>query len=206
MSKKALLLISGGLDSPVAGWLMREKGLEVYGIYFDNRPLADAKSFEKVKELSKLIGLKKLYVVPHGANQQEFMNIANTRFQCVFCKRLMYRMAECIAKEKGFDYLLTGENLGQVASQTLDNLTLNDQSVNIIVLRPLLTWSKQEIIDLGKTIGVYDISIQKSTGCKALPTNPVTKAKKEKILFEESKINIAQLIKISLEQIKEVTL
>ncbi len=192
--KKALLLASGGIDSPVAGYVMKKRGLEVIGIHFDNRPLIDYKPLEKTKRLLRKIGVKKLYAVKHGKNQLEIIKNCFRRYQCVICRRLMFRIAEKIAKKEKCDFLITGESIGQVASQTLDNLTLAAKSVKIPILRPLLCNDKQETVDLAKEIGTYDISIEPGTCCKAVPMYPITKGKEEKLKREELRINIKKLV------------
>ena len=192
--KKALLLASGGIDSPVAGYIMKKQGLDVIAIHFDNRPLIDYKPLEKTKRLLKKIGVKKLYVVKHGNSQLEIIKGCFRRYQCVICRRLMFRIAEKIAKKEKCDFLMTGESIGQVASQTLDNLTLAAKAVKIPILRPLLCNDKQETVDLAKKIGTYDISIEPGTCCKAVPKHPITKGKEEKLKREEARINIKELV------------
>jgi len=192
--KKALLLASGGIDSPVAGYIMKKRGLEVVAIHFDNRPLIDYKPLEKTKRLLRKIGVKKLYVVKHGKIQLDIIKNCFRRYQCVICRRLMFRIAEKIAKKEKCKYLITGENLGQVASQTLDNLTLVTRAVKIPILRPLLGNDKQETVDLAKEIGTYDVSIEPGTCCKAVPRQPITKGKEEKLEKEEKRIDIGKLV------------
>lgn len=192
--KKALLLASGGIDSPVAGYMMRKRGLEVVAVHFDNRPLIDYKPLEKTKRLLRKIGVKKLYVVKHGKIQLVIINDCFRRYQCVICRRLMFRIAEKIAKKEKCSYLITGEALGSVASQTLDNLTNVTKAIKMQILRPLLGFDKQEIVDIGKKIGTYDISIEPGTCCKAVPRQPITKSKMVKLEHEEKRIEIKKLV------------
>ena len=117
-------------------------------------------------------GAEKLYLIDHESFLNEFMENTgrwDKKFTCVFCKRTMYRISEAISEKYGYKALVTGENLGQVASQTLKNLYVLEQSVKIPVLRPLLCMDKQETIDIAKKIGTYEISIKKSIKCKYVP-------------------------------------
>lgn len=195
---KGVVLLSGGIDSPVAAKLMIDQNVNLTAVHFDNQQYTDEETKKKAILLCKKIGIKKLYIVKHGAAQKEFMEKCNRRYQCIFCKRMMLRIAENIAEKEKADFLITGENLGQVASQTLDNMILTDSAVKIKILRPLLCFDKNEIINIAKKIGTYDISILKSIGCLAVPKNPITKGKIKIIETEEKKLNIAKLIENSL--------
>jgi len=201
VKEKGLLLLSGGIDSPVAGWLMKRLGLELYGVHFYFQ--ADEK---KITKLAKTIGLKKLFLVPHQKNLKEFSVKCNNRYLCIFCKRIMYRLAERLAKEHKIKYLITGENLAQVASQTLQNMQLLDSAVSIPVFRPLLTYDKQEIINIARKIKTFDISIDKQERCAFVPNNPATRGKKEIIEEEERKLNVTKLIDLSIRNIRQITL
>ena len=149
---KAILLVSGGIDSPVAGRLLTEKGVELVGVHFGVES-------DKIRKLSEKIGLKKVYIVPHDLSG--FEN-SEKRYTCLYCKRLMLRVAEKIAEKEGCKYIVTGENLGQVASQTLDNMFVEDKAVKITILRPLLTRDKEETVTMAKRFETYDISIKEA--------------------------------------------
>lgn len=196
---KALSLISGGIDSPVATYLMMKKDLDILCIHFDNYPYGDKDTKDKVvrhvQNLSKMFSKKiKLYIVNHGINHSEFIKNTNRRYTCIFCKRMMLRIAEKIAEKEGCRFLITGENLGQVASQTLDNMAIIESAVKIPVLRPLLTNDKQETIDLAKNIGTFEVSIERGVCCTAVPTSPTTKAKKSMVEREEQRVDVKKLI------------
>jgi len=184
---RALSLMSSGIDSPVATYLMKKK-MDVECISFYQGKFGDKISLDKVNKLASHLGVK-VHIVDIEKVQAAIVKNCKSRFTCVLCKRSMYKMAEVFAKENGFDYLLTGENLGQVASQTLDNLAVNDKATSMTVIRPLIGYDKQEIIDFAKKIGTYEISIIKTRGCGALPKNPATKATLKAIEFEESKLD-----------------
>ncbi|MDI6738018.1 MAG: hypothetical protein QME12_05910 [Nanoarchaeota archaeon] len=141
------------------------------------------------EKLSSISGKPvKMYIVNHGNNQQEIMKKTTSRYRCVLCKRLMFRIAEKIAVNEKADFIITGDNLGQVASQTLQNMAVIESVIKILVLRPVLCNDKVETIKIAKEIGTYDISIQASSCCGALPDNPVTKAKRDNVEREEGKL------------------
>ena len=182
---KGLLLFSAGIDSPVAAHLMQEQGVEVTGLHFNNTD----NSIERVEDLAQKLGIK-LIIIPNKHNQLYIQNKVDPRYHCVICKRFMYRVAEQLALTKGYDTLITGENLGQVASQTLKNLVVLDKAVKITVLRPLLCYDKEEIVQLAKKIGTYKISIKQKKKCPFLPKHPTTQANLQKVVEEEKLLHI----------------
>ncbi|MFQ6052298.1 MAG: tRNA sulfurtransferase [Candidatus Hydrothermarchaeota archaeon] len=199
---KAVSLISGGIDSPVASYLMLRKGIELVYMYADNKPFVSETPLEKTK---KLIGLlkkfgrgSKLYVIPHGRTQVEILRRCERKYTCVICRRFMYRCAEKIAIKENARAIVTGENLGQVASQTLSNLVVEDSAVNIPILRPLLALDKKEIINKAKEIGTYEISIIRSMCCTITPKFPATKTEIRDIEREEKRLDIEKLVQDSL--------
>jgi len=208
---KALLLISSGIDSPVAGHLMIKRGVEIIAIHFNNLKEEDDKSLRTTKRLVKKLSLItnkkiKLYIIHNYENQKQIMEHTNRRFQCVICKRLMYRIAERIAEKEKCEYLITGENLGQVASQTLDNLRVLDDATEMIVLRPLLCNEKNDTIKIARQIGTYDISIEHKEACPFVPKRPLTKAKLEKVRMQEEKLNIQRIVDDSIKNAKAVAI
>ncbi|OGM01338.1 hypothetical protein A3K72_03085 [Candidatus Woesearchaeota archaeon RBG_13_36_6] len=206
---KGLLLISSGIDSPVAGYIMIKRGVEIIAVHFNNLKEEDDKSLRTtkrlVKKLSQIANKRiKLYIIQNHRNQRVIMDNTNRRFQCVLCKRLMYRMAERIAKKEKCDFLITGENLGQVASQTLDNLKVLDDATDMIVLRPLLCNDKNDTIKIAKQIGTYDISIEHKDTCAFVPKRPLTKAKLEKVKVQEEKLDIQKIVDDSIKNAESV--
>jgi len=202
---RLLALISGGIDSPVAAHLLLEKGAELVAVHFDNRPFADEKQTEKAKMLVKKLeegaGKRiKLYVVPHGKNQLEIARNSIRRFGCVICRRMMFRMGELIAEREGAEALLTGESLGQVASQTLKNIRTEEQAIKIPIIRPLIGFDKVDIEGIAKRIGTYECSIMPGSCCTLVPDKPATQAKLEKILEEEANMNLDELAKNSIDE------
>lgn len=184
---KGLLLLSAGIDSPVAGHIMIKKAVDVIAVHFDNRPLTDSKPLEIVKQLCKKIGIKRLYVIPHGTSQVELIKNTNPKLRCVLCRRLMFRVAEKISEKESCDFLITGENLAQVASQSLENMITAKKAVSVEIIRPLLCLDKQETIDIAKQIGTYKISTQPSMCCVAVPKFPATRSKDHIAKKEEEK-------------------
>lgn len=202
MNVKGLLLLSSGIDSPVAGKMMINRGVEVSALHFDFG--SNAKESEKVIALARKIGVKRLLFAELRAPHIAYRENCNPRFTCVFCKRMMLRIAERIADKEKYDFLITGENLGQVASQTLDNMAVIQNAVKINILQPLLGFDKKDTIDIARKFGTYELSIEKSPGCPFLPQNPATGAKLDKVEAEEAKLDIEDLIIKSVESARQV--
>ncbi len=195
---KGVLLLSGGFDSPVAGWLMKKKGMELIAVNISLRPFTKESDEEKPKKLAKMIGCKKLYIVPQGEAHAEIVKKCEHRFYYVLTKRLMLRIAEKIAEQEKCDFIITGDNLGQVGSQTLENINVISKATKMTILRPLLTEDKQEIIDLAKKIGTYETSCGPEL-CSILgPKHPATRTKVEVIEMEEKKIDSDAIVEKSV--------
>jgi thiamine biosynthesis protein ThiI len=193
VSGKVLCLISGGIDSPVAAWLMMKRGCSEEFIYFDNQPFTDKKDRQRVIEILKV--LKKYYprkirlhIVPFSKIQESVINTCNLKFGCVLGRKIMFRISEIVAEKIGAQALVTGDNLAQVASQTLSNLRSEQTGIKIPVLMPLIGMDKIEIIDMSKKIGTYDISIKIKSACPLTPKSPATKSDPSIIKKEERKI------------------
>ena len=135
----------------------------------------------------------KTYVVPHGNSLNLYRKNCDIKFTCIFCKRMLLRYAEKIAEKEGADAIVMGDSLGQVASQTLQNILVIDNAVNIPVFRPLIGLDKEDVVRIAREIGTYDLSILPSDGCNAVPNKPATSAKLDKIIKEEKKIDIVKL-------------
>lgn len=196
---KFVSLLSSGIDSPVATFLVSKKAEELILIHGDIRPFTDEREIENFKKLVN--HLKKIancpinvYILDHGISLKVFKNNCNNKYTCVFCKRMLLRYAEKIAQKHNADAVIMGDSLGQVASQTLQNIRVIDQAVSIPILRPLIGFDKQEVVKIAKKIGTYDLSILPSSGCSAVPNKPSTMAKLEVIISEENKINIDNII------------
>jgi|SRR3989338_3198730 len=186
---KGLLLLSGGFDSPVAGYLMKKQSVEVLAVHFSSKLVTDEESEKKSRQLAEKLGFKKFFVVDISQQLIKISKEANHRLYFVLMKRLMYRLAEKIAERERCDFLITGENLAQVSSQTLQNLSVIDKSVKMTVMRPLLGLDKEEIIKISREINTFEIS-KGPEHCDALgPAHPITKAKLEEVLKEEAALS-----------------
>ena len=192
---KAVALLSGGIDSPVAAYLMARAGADVVLLHMDNRPFADDRSIERVKQLAEKISQAAgkeipLYAAPHGPSQEAIMRGAERAYQCVLCKHAMQRTAREFCKSIGADAIIMGDSLGQVASQTLSNIAAEFVDIGFTILRPLIGLDKLEIEAIAKRIGTYEISIMPASGCTALPDRVITTAKPEKIVFFSEKCGL----------------
>jgi thiamine biosynthesis protein ThiI len=208
---KLVSLISSGIDSPVATFLMSKNAEEIILLHGDIQPFTDANENKKFMQLAKHLSKKmncktKVIILPHGKNLSEYKNNCENKFTCIFCKRMLLRYAEKIAEQNNADAIVMGDNLGQVASQTLQNLKTIESAVKIPIIRPLIGFDKEEIITIAKEIGTYDLSIQPSKGCSAVPNKPSTMAKIEKILNEEKKINIKNQVDIVVKNSEVISL
>lgn len=208
---KLVALISSGIDSPVATYLLSKKADELILLHADNRPFTDDREIEKFITLAKY--LKTLVpskltalLIPHGLSLEAYKIHCNNKYTCVVCKRMMLRYAEAIAQKEHADAIVMGDSLGQVASQTLQNLRVVEQAVSIPILRPLIGFDKEDVIAIAKKIGTFDLSITPADGCTAVPTKPSTQARLEHILAEEQKINVKELVQHVISQAKIVPL
>ncbi len=201
-------LLSGGIDSPVAAYLMMKRGCMIFPIFFDNQPYTDNRV--RVRAVSVFRKLKEYYpkpelrVVPFGQILRSFVEQAPRELACVLCKRAMLRIAELVAGKVRAEAIVTGESLGQVASQTLTNLSTIDQVSKLPVLRPLIGMDKVEIERIARAIGTFEISIKPAAGCSAVPRYPETYAKLEEVLEAESKLDIQALVDAAMDKEKLV--
>jgi len=204
---KLISLFSGGIDSPVAAWLMMKRGADVKLLFLDQRPFVGedycTKALKVTEKLRQYVPLKSYFlnVAPMGDIMDEIGKHVPPKFTCVVCKRMMYRIACGLAEKMGADGIVTGENLGQVASQTLANLRVLDDTSTLPVYRPLIGFEKMEIVALAKRIGTYEASISSVHGCSAVPSKPATKARIEDVLEAEKKIPMDKLVSEALEGI-----
>ncbi len=197
---KAVLLLSGGFDSPVAGYLMKQQGLDIIAVHFSSQPLTDSAAEEKSRTLAKMIGCEKFLIVPFGHHLAAIAKNCEHRYYYILMRRMMWRVAEEIAKKEGCTFLITGENLGQVGSQTVENMFLTDKSVTLPIMRPVLSYDKQEIINLAKEIGTHDSSLGPELCCLLGPKNPATKGRIKVVNEEEKKLDILGIVKKAVEE------
>lgn len=197
---KFVSLISSGIDSPVATYMISKKAKELILVHGDIRPFTDDKEINNFKKIA--LHLKqictppvKIYLISHGGTLNIYKQSCLDRYTCIFCKRMLVKYAEKIAEKEGAQAIIMGDSLGQVASQTLQNIKVIDQAIDIPIIRPLIGFDKEEIVKIAKEIGTYNISILPSNSCNAVPNKPSTKAKLENILKEEEKIDVKKLLK-----------
>lgn len=194
-SSKALSLISGGIDSPVAAFLAAKRGAENVWLHFHSFPLVSNVSIEKVKELAKVFldyqPCLKIYFIPFQKAQLEIKAKTPAKYRILLYRRLMFKIAERIAKKENCPALVTGESLGQVSSQTLPNMKIIEEAVKIPVLRPLIGFDKEEIIKLAKKIGTFEISIRPQEDCCTLfvPKHQTAEGRLDVVKELEKKIN-----------------
>ncbi len=195
---KGLVLLSGGIDSPVAAYMMARQGMDLVLVHFDNRPFTSDAEVDKAKrlmvQLDKAAGRKSEKVlVPHGNTQAEVARNCRTNMQCVLCRRTMFRVAERLARRYGASAIITGESMGQVASQTLANISVEERATGLPILRPLIGLDKVEIEAVAKEIGTYEISTLPGLCCTVAPKKPSTYSNLESALEEEAKVDIEAL-------------
>jgi tRNA uracil 4-sulfurtransferase len=201
ISGKAVSLISGGIDSPVASFLAQKRGIEIIFVHFHAYPFAGKASLEKVKKIIKVLNKyqfsSKLYLVPFADIQKEILLKTKASLRVLFYRRFMFMISQTLAEKEKAKVLITGENIGQVASQTLENISVIEEAISLPVLRPLICYDKEEIINKAKEIKTFEISILPHQDCCArfLPPNPETKASLKEIKAEEEKINSKKIIK-----------
>jgi thiamine biosynthesis protein ThiI len=190
---KGLLLLSGGIDSAVAGFLVKEKA-SLYCLHYSMEKVAGQDSINKARNIAAKLN-SVLFVLDLSLPLQEIVNKTERKYYFVLVKRLMLKVAEGICKKKNFDFIVTGENIGQVSSQTLSNLVSISFKIEKPIVRPLLSLDKQEIIDLAKSFGTYDLSVGPEM-CDILgPKKPATKSLELKLIEEEKKLEINKITK-----------
>jgi len=206
VSGKVACLISGGIDSPVAAYRMMKRGCRALFVHFSGRPLVSRASEEKVHDLVQTLTAhqyqSRLYVVPFGEIQREIVARAPAPFRVVLYRRLMLRIAEELARREQCWGLVTGDSLGQVASQTPENLSVIQEAAELPILRPLIGMDKVEITDQAQRIGTFSISIEPDQDCCSLftPPHPSTKTRIDDIRKIERMFDIEALVKQGLDR------
>lgn len=198
---KGLLLLSGGIDSPVAGYLVAKRGLKIEALHFHSYPYTSELAKQKVIDLAKIlsgyVGEMKLHIVSFTKVQEEIHKHCAPEYMITIMRRIMMRVAEKICNENNLGAIITGESLGQVASQTMQSMTTTENVLKVKpVFRPCITMDKEEIIEIAHKINSFDTSILPYEDCCTvfLPKNPVIKPTLEKCEYEESKIDIDGLV------------
>jgi thiamine biosynthesis protein ThiI len=208
-SGRVVSLISGGIDSPVAAYRIMQRGCRVFFVHFHSAPYQDNTSQEKVRQLVTILTRhqynSRLYLVPFGEIQRQIVASVARPLRVILYRRMMLRIADAIARKEKAKALVTGESLGQVASQTLDNMAVIQQAIHQPILRPLVGMDKQEIIDQARRIGTFDISSIADQDCCQLfvPKHPATKARLSDVEEDESKFDVKELVRYGVGNAKE---
>ena len=205
---RAMSLLSGGIDSPVASWMVAKRGMELECIHFHSYPFTSEKSQEKVRDLAQILAKYCGRVRLHKVNLLEIQKSVglNCRDEemTIISRRFMMRIAERVAESRHCDALVTGESIGQVASQTIQGLTCTNASVKMPVFRPLIAMDKTEIIEVAQKIGTFETSILPEEDCCTVfsPKKPVTKPKLDRIEKSENKLDVEKLIQDAIDNIE----
>ena len=210
-SGKGLLLLSGGIDSPVAGHMIAKRGMKLVGLHFHSYPYTNMQAREKVEELARILseytcGLT-LHVVSVTHIQEEIHRKCAEELMVTLLRRFMFRIAEIVASRHGIQCLITGESLGQVASQTIEGMTSSNSVVKKLpVLRPLVGFDKNEIIERSRAMDAYDVSIRPFEDCCTvfLPRHPAIRPKLDYIEAEEAKLDVYGLIEEALKTVEKM--
>jgi thiamine biosynthesis protein ThiI len=213
VSGRALCLLSGGIDSPVAAWRLMRRGLRVDFVHFHSAPYTDAASQLQAAELATVLTRWqfhcRLHVVPFAETQRQIVTGAPAPLRVLLYRRFMLRIAEAIARRERHAALVTGEAVGQVASQTLSNLAAIEAVCDLPVLRPLVGSDKQDIIAIARRIGTFDISTEPHQDCCSylMPRNPATRSRAAQLDAAEAALDVAALVAAPLQaaSVQELT-
>lgn len=205
---RALVMLSGGIDSPVATYLLMKRGIEVNCIHFAAPPYTNIGVIEKLEDilhsLNKYQPKIRLFIVPFTKIQEKIYDVSSEGYPITIMRRMMYRIASRLAERLKINCLATGESVGQVASQTIDSLYVINEVTNLPVLRPLCTYDKVDIIKISEQIGTYDISIRPYEDCCTIfaPVKPKTSPHLDECKRIEEKFNFDELIEVALNNIE----
>ncbi len=205
---EGLLLLSGGIDSPVAGFLMAKRGIKIHAVHYHSYPFTGERSEEKVKSLGKILSMYTGEITFYSVNILEIQKAINekcpSKEMTIISRRFMMRIAEKIALRHNINGLITGESLGQVASQTIEGIGVTNAVVGLPVLRPLIGFDKVDIIDIARDIETYETSILPYDDCCTLflPKHPVTKPRIKDIEKSEEELEVEQLIEGALKTLE----
>lgn len=205
---RAMSLLSGGIDSPVATWMVAKRGMEVEAVHFHSYPFTSERSQEKVKDLAKILakycGRVRLLKVNILEIQKAIGENCNEEEATILSRRFMMRIAQRLSEKRHCDALITGESIGQVASQTIQGLTCTNAVVDLPVFRPLIAMDKSDIVDIAKKIGTFETSILPEEDCCSVfsPRKPVTKPRLEKIEKSETALDIEKLVQDAIDKIE----
>ncbi len=204
MDSRGLLLLSGGIDSPVAGRMLQAQGAEVGALHFSLVPFTDDSPERKSLEIAHRLGFRELFLCRAGEEMARLAGEAEHRYYFVLAKRLMVRVAEALARREGYGFLITGENLGQVSSQTLTNLEAIDAAATLPILRPLLGLDKVEIVRRAEALGTFEIS-KGPEFCDVLgPARPATAVRAAVAAEQETLLHYPGLMASALGKVERL--
>ena len=207
---KGLLLLSGGIDSPVAGWMMAKRGVRLEAVYFESMPYTSEQARQKVLDLAALVarwsGSMMVHVVSLTHIQEELVRTCNEEYFTLLLRRYMMQIANMVAKKQECQALITGESLGQVASQTMHALNVTNDMAEYPVFRPVIGMDKDEIVQIARYIGTFDTSILPYEDCCTVftPKHPKTRPVLEKVLGEERKLPFDELCQEAFESMESI--
>ena len=205
VSGKVAVMLSGGIDSPVAAWQMMKRGCQAMFVHFHSYPLVDRTSMEKAVDLVDHLNRHQyesnLFMVPLGEIQKQIILSCPPSYRVVLYRRFMVRITEALAKRNRAKAIVTGESCGQVASQTLENIAVVDNAAGMPILRPLIGNNKEEIVDMSQDIGTFSTSILPDQDCCTLfvPKHPETKADLDTVLRLEETLSVDEMVKEAVE-------
>lgn len=209
MNGSTMLMLSGGIDSPVAGYMMARRGVELSCVYYHSHPYTSERAKEKVIDLAKILsrytGKIKMYVVPFTEIQMEIMEKCREDELTIIMRRFMMHVACKLAHKYDINSVTTGESIGQVASQTMEGLIVSSHAADRPVFRPLIAFDKNDIMDMARDIGTYDTSILPYEDCCTIftPKHPKTKPRLQEILRSEANLDVEALVQRAIEGIEE---
>ncbi|MFD2211168.1 tRNA uracil 4-sulfurtransferase ThiI [Virgibacillus halophilus] len=207
---KTLLMLSGGIDSPVAGFLTMKRGVDIEAVHFHSPPFTSERAKQKVIDLAEKLTAYghriKIHMVPFTKLQQKIFQDTPNGYSMTVMRRAMFRISEAICRENNILSITTGENLGQVASQTMESMHAINEVTNYPILRPLISMDKREIIRISEQIATYDISIRPYEDCCTIfvPKAPKTKPKRDRASYYEEKLDYNEMIKEALDHVETV--
>ena len=208
---KAALLLSGGIDSPVAGWMVAKRGVTIEAVHFYSYPYTSERAREKVIKLAELMSLYcgkiRLHIVPFTDIQVRINEKCMPELLTIIMRRAMMKIAEKIAESRGSMALITGESIGQVASQTMHSLYATDDAVNMPVFRPLIGMDKNEVVEIARKINTFETSILPYEDCCTVfvPKHPKTKPQLAQVIYEENKAELESMIEEAIENTELLT-
>ncbi|TLG72908.1 tRNA uracil 4-sulfurtransferase ThiI [Culicoidibacter larvae] len=209
---KGMLMISGGIDSPVAGFLATKRGVMLEAVHFESPPYTNAQAKQKVidllHQLTDYTPYVTTHIVPFTQLQVAINRFVDEKYQMTVMRRMMYRIAQWLAYRRRCEILVNGENIGQVASQTLHSMKVINSVVSIPVIRPVATYDKNEIIDIAKKIGTYDISIRPFEDCCTIftPKHPATMPKEKFVLEQEARFDWEPLVEACVRNTERIVI